>query len=72
MSKVDCNATAAAQLSSMSQTFGYVIAAVGPLLTAALFAAAGSWTLPLVVLLALMVVNAVISLPAGRRGIIGY
>ncbi|EMD29307.1 MFS transporter [Amycolatopsis azurea DSM 43854] len=60
----------AAQLSSMSQTFGYVIAAAGPLLTAALFAASGSWTLPLVVLLALMVVNAVISLPAGRRGVI--
>ncbi|MEQ0565394.1 MFS transporter [Amycolatopsis sp. NEAU-NG30] len=60
----------AAQLSSMAQTVGYVIAAAGPLLTAALFAAAGSWTLPLVVLLALMVVNAVISLPAGRRGTI--
>ncbi len=61
----------AAQLSSMAQTVGYVIAATGPLLTAALFSVTGSWTLPLVVLLALLVVNMVISMPAGRNHTIG-
>ncbi|MFP5020323.1 MFS transporter [Pseudonocardia phyllosphaerae] len=58
----------AAALSGMAQTIGYVIAATGPILTAALFAASGTWTMPLVLLLVLLVLNAVVSLPAGRPG----
>ncbi|KNB50667.1 cyanate transport system protein [Streptomyces caatingaensis] len=59
------DARTAAQLSGMSQTVGYVIAAAGPPLASALRSASGSWTLPLAALMTLMAVNVVVSLPAG-------
>ncbi|MGW1374360.1 CynX/NimT family MFS transporter [Streptomyces sp. NPDC002446] len=44
-----------AQLSSMAQCFGYVLAAAGPAVLGAVHDASGSWTVPLAVLLALLV-----------------
>ncbi|MFH8678700.1 CynX/NimT family MFS transporter [Streptomyces lydicus] len=43
-----------AQLSSMAQCFGYVLAATGPAVLGAVHDASGSWTVPLAVLLALL------------------
>ncbi|WP_063762790.1 CynX/NimT family MFS transporter [Streptomyces sp. NRRL S-1448] len=43
-----------AQLSSMAQCFGYVLAATGPAVLGAVHDASGSWTVPLTVLLALL------------------
>ncbi|GHJ37054.1 MFS transporter [Streptomyces sp. TS71-3] len=56
-----------AQLSSMAQSFGYVLAAFGPLALGALHDATGHWTLPLVVLLALLVPQACFGVAAGRN-----
>ncbi|MFD0165305.1 CynX/NimT family MFS transporter [Streptomyces decoyicus] len=44
----------AAQLSSMAQCFGYVLAATGPAVLGAVHDLSGSWTVPLAVLLALL------------------
>ncbi|WP_433658982.1 MFS transporter [Nocardia sp. CA-128927] len=56
----------AAALSTKAQTIGYLIGAAGPLLATALYSLSGSWTVPLVGLLVLMVCNIVIGLSAGR------
>jgi CP family cyanate transporter-like MFS transporter len=61
----------AAELSSMSQTFGYALAAVGPLIMGALHEATGSWTPPLVFLLVLMVPELVFGVTAGRDRHVG-
>ncbi|MBU8829752.1 MFS transporter [Mycolicibacterium goodii] len=58
----------AAQLSSMAQTVGYLVAATGPVVAAVLRERTGGWTWPLVLLLVLLAVNAVISRAAGRGG----
>jgi CP family cyanate transporter-like MFS transporter len=60
-----------AQLSGMVQTFGYLIAATGPLIAATLHSWSGGWTWPLVFLLALLALNGVIGLRGGRDHIIG-
>jgi CP family cyanate transporter-like MFS transporter len=60
-----------AQLSGMVQTFGYLIAATGPLIAAALHSWNGGWTWPLVFVLALLVLNGVIGLRGGRDHVIG-
>jgi MFS transporter, CP family, cyanate transporter len=56
----------AAELSSMSQSVGYALAAVGPVIMGALHQATGSWTWPLVFLLVLMVPELVFGVAAGR------
>lgn len=58
------NDTVTAQLSAMSQTIGYLIAAVGPLLVGALHAATGSWNEPMALLLALVLPQLVLGLLA--------
>jgi CP family cyanate transporter-like MFS transporter len=60
-----------ARLSAMAQTFGYTLAAAGPLLVGALHAATGSWTAPLALLLALLVPQLLAGLGAGRSIHIG-
>lgn len=60
-----------ARLSAMAQTIGYTIAAAGPLLVGALRAASGSWTLPLVLLLGLLVPQLAAGLGAGRLLYVG-
>ncbi|MGW5063392.1 CynX/NimT family MFS transporter [Streptomyces sp. NPDC004096] len=56
-----------AQLSSMAQCFGYALAAIGPLGLGALHDASGAWTLPLVVLLVLLVVQACFGVAASHN-----
>lgn len=58
----------AASLSGMAQSFGYLLAALGPFLLGGLHDATGSWTGPLVVLLCLQVVQLVSAYGAARPG----
>lgn len=53
-------------LSSMSQTIGYLLAALGPLLVGVLHAASGGWTVPFWFLLVLVVPMTVCGIAAGR------
>ncbi|MFG2223593.1 CynX/NimT family MFS transporter [Streptomyces sp. NPDC048644] len=55
-----------AQLSSMAQCFGYVLAATGPAVLGAVHDASGSWTVPIVVLLVLLVPQIVVGWGAAR------
>ncbi|WP_371798308.1 hypothetical protein OG963_02990 [Streptomyces sp. NBC_01707] len=57
----------AAQLSGMAQCYGYLLAAVGPLALGAAHQATGSWTLPLVLLLVLLVPQTAAGLGASRN-----
>lgn len=56
-----------ASLSTLAQTVGYLLAALAPLGIGALHDATGSWTAPLIVLLALSAPQALIGLPAARN-----
>ena len=56
----------AARLSSMAQGIGYLLAATGPLVMGLLHAATGSWTVPLLCLMGLGVVELLSGLSAGR------
>lgn len=58
-------------LSSMSQGFGYLIAAGGPLLTGLLHSLTGHWTVPLAVLIAVVIPQAVTGFVASRPGFAG-
>jgi CP family cyanate transporter-like MFS transporter len=55
-----------AQLSSMAQSIGYLVAAAGPFLASALRGGTGSWTAPLIAMLILLLGNAALSPRAGR------
>ncbi|MBD0674216.1 MFS transporter, partial [Streptomyces sp. CBMA156] len=55
-----------AALSTMAQTWGYLFAATGPALTSALHSASGSWTPPLLALVALLLAGSIFSVRAGR------
>ncbi|HVV74762.1 MAG TPA: MFS transporter [Mycobacteriales bacterium] len=59
-----------AQLSTMMQSIGYVIAGVGPLVFGALHAATGSWRGPLVFLIVLLVPELVVGLRAAHPGFV--
>ncbi|HVW17988.1 MAG TPA: MFS transporter [Solirubrobacteraceae bacterium] len=61
----------AAELSSMTQSVGYTLAAVGPLLIGALHDLSGGWALPLCVTIALVVPEIVVGLEAARPGLVG-
>ncbi|MYT31535.1 MULTISPECIES: MFS transporter [unclassified Streptomyces] len=63
----------AAQLSSMAQCFGYILAATGPAVLGAVHDASGSWAGPLVVLLVLLVPQVAVGLGAARpRHVTGH
>ncbi|MFB8204165.1 MFS transporter [Kitasatospora purpeofusca] len=55
-----------AALSTMAQTCGYLIAATGPALAAALHGATGSWTVPLAAVTAALLLGAALSSRAGH------
>lgn len=57
-----------AWLSTVGQSVGYLIAAIGPLGMGALQAATGSWTGPLLLLICAMALQALVGLVAGRAG----
>ena len=56
----------AAQLSGMAQSVGYVLAAAGPFAVGALRDATGGWTVPLLLLIALLAVQGTAGILAGR------
>lgn len=58
-------------LSAMTQGFGYLIAAIGPLVVGSLHALTGHWTIPLVVLIAVVVPQAIAGCAASRPGFAG-
>lgn len=60
------NAREAAELSGMAQSFGYLLAAIGPILIGFLFDWTSSWTLPITVLLATGIIMTIAGLGAGR------
>jgi CP family cyanate transporter-like MFS transporter len=55
-----------AQLSAMAQTFGYLLAATGPLLLGAVHDTTGSWSPPLALLVVFVVPQFVAGVLAGR------
>ncbi|WP_372084309.1 CynX/NimT family MFS transporter [Tistrella mobilis] len=59
------------QLSGMVQSFGYLIAATGPVIAAALHGWSGGWAWPIGVLLGLLVFNGFAGLRGGRDHVIG-
>ena len=61
------NHSTAAALSGMSQSIGYVIAALGPILFGALHTLSGEWLLPLLLLLVALVGQGVIGIAVGRE-----
>ncbi|MFH8567549.1 CynX/NimT family MFS transporter [Streptomyces sp. NPDC017993] len=65
------DAHTAARLSGMSQTGGYLLAAVGPLALGAVHQATGGWTVPLLLLLGVCAGLALLGLGAGRDRRIG-
>ncbi len=60
------SAATAGRLSGMAQSVGYLLAAAGPWGAGLLFAATGSWTWPLLAVIAVAGVQLVLSLTAGR------
>ncbi|MEU4892263.1 MFS transporter [Streptomyces sp. NPDC044780] len=60
------DAHTSARLSGMAQTWGYLLAAAGPLVLGAVHQATGGWTVPLTLMLAVCGVLAVLGLGAGR------
>jgi CP family cyanate transporter-like MFS transporter len=60
------NHSTAAALSGMSQSIGYVIAALGPILFGALLTFSGGWLLPLLLLLVALIGQGVIGIAVGR------
>jgi CP family cyanate transporter-like MFS transporter len=65
------NQSQAAELSSMSQSIGYSLAALGPVIMGGLHEATGAWTVPLIFLLVLLVPELVFGLEAGRSRQVG-
>ncbi|MBT2676501.1 MFS transporter [Streptomyces sp. ISL-14] len=59
---------AAAELSGMAQTVGYLLAGLGPLAMGVLHNATGGWRVPLTALIALVVSEAIAGLLAARPG----
>jgi len=58
----------AAELSGMAQSFGYLLAAVGPVLVGALQDITGGWTIPLSLLIFLSIVLLIVGIGSGREG----
>jgi CP family cyanate transporter-like MFS transporter len=64
------DARVAAGLSSMMQSYGYLLAACGPFLVGLLHDLVGGWSRPLALLVAMLVPQAVAGLGAARPGVI--
>jgi CP family cyanate transporter-like MFS transporter len=59
-----------AQVSTMAQGFGYLLASTGPIAIGAIHSASGSWTVPLAVLAALLVPQLVAGVLASRERLV--
>lgn len=64
------NAVEASDMSGMAQSFGYLLAATGPIVFGALHDMTDSWTIPLIMLIVLAVVILIVGLSAGRDKVI--
>ncbi|MFC8182276.1 hypothetical protein ACFULT_25685 [Rhodococcus sp. NPDC057297] len=60
------NTCTATSLSTMAQSIGYLIAALGPVTAGAIHGATGSWTIPLLALLTVMIPLTLCGWMAGR------
>ena len=58
-------------LSGMAQSWGYFLAAFGPLALGVLHDLSSAWTVPLLLLLVVLVPHSVFSWLAGRPGVVG-
>lgn len=58
----------AAELSGMAQSFGYLLASIGPVLFGGLHDLTHSWTIPLVTLIAASVLIFIVGLSVGKKG----
>jgi len=56
----------ATRVSSMAQTIGYLIAVSDPLAVGAIYQRTGDWNVPILLLAAILLIEWVVSLPAGR------
>lgn len=64
------NAVEASDLSGMAQSFGYLLAAAGPIVFGALHDLTDSWTMPLILLIVLAGVIFIVGIAAGRDKVI--
>ncbi|MCZ2257850.1 CynX/NimT family MFS transporter [Sporosarcina sp. G11-34] len=62
------NSDEAAELSGMAQSFGYLLAAFGPLLFGYLRDSTGNWTIPLIALVIVSVFLFIFGMGAGKKG----
>ncbi|HEY6538143.1 MAG TPA: MFS transporter [Candidatus Dormibacteraeota bacterium] len=65
------NAGSAVRLSAMAQGTGYLIAATGPLLLGLVKAASGGWTVPLILILAILALEIPTGWAAGQSRLVG-
>ncbi|AZK45941.1 CynX/NimT family MFS transporter [Paenibacillus lentus] len=61
----------AAELSGMAQSFGYLLAAVGPTLFGFIHDQSGNWSVPLATITGLSLLTIVFGYAAGRKGYVG-
>ena len=64
------SAVEASEMSGMAQSFGYLLAATGPLLFGALHDLTTSWTVPLIMLLVVSVIILFVGIEAGKKKVI--
>ncbi|KQL56957.1 MULTISPECIES: CynX/NimT family MFS transporter [Bacillaceae] len=62
------NGKEAAELSGMAQSFGYLLAAVGPVLVGALHDMTDGWTAPLLLLILISIVLFIVGIGSGKEG----
>ena len=60
------NSHRAAELSGMSQSAGYLLAAIGPVITGFIFDLTSSWTIPIILFIGLIVLLAICGIFAGK------
>lgn len=58
----------AAEMSGMAQSFGYLLAAVGPVLVGTLHDITGGWSIPLILLICISFVLLIVGIGAGKEG----
>lgn len=58
----------AAELSGMAQSFGYLLAATGPILVGALHDMTAGWTIPLSLLILISIVLLIVGIGSGKEG----
>lgn len=59
------NSKRAAELSGMSQSTGYLLAAIGPILLGYIFDISGSWNIPVIILIGFIILFLAVGLKAG-------